>query len=172
MRTRGKEQGTDVVVGVAQTYGRPRTTEMLNGLEAIPPRILTYQDRTFEELGVETLIKRHPERALIDELGHTNIPGSRRAKRWEDVLDILAEGIAVITTLNIQHLASLNDLVARITGIRQQETVRTGCSILPTRWSWSTCRPMPCGDAWRTATSTPTPTRPSWHSRSTSPRTT
>jgi two-component system sensor histidine kinase KdpD len=96
---------------------------MLNGLEVIPPRILVYQDRTFEELDVEALIQRHPERALIDELAHTNIPGSHRAKRWEDVLNILAEGIAVVTTLNIQHLVSLNDLVARITGIRQQETV-------------------------------------------------
>ena len=120
---RAKERGTDVAVGVAQTYGRPRTAEMLGGLEVIPPRILVYQDRTFEELDVEALLERHPERALIDELAHTNIPGSHRAKRWEDVLDILAEGIAVITTLNIQHLVSLNDLVARITGIRQQETV-------------------------------------------------
>jgi two-component system, OmpR family, sensor histidine kinase KdpD len=120
---RARARGTDVVVGIAQTYGRPRTDEMLEGLEAIPPRKLTYQGRTFEELDVEALIKRHPERALIDELAHTNIPGSRRAKRWEDVLDVLAEGIAVITTVNVQHLASLNDLVARITGIRQQETV-------------------------------------------------
>jgi two-component system sensor histidine kinase KdpD len=120
---RAKARGTDVVVGVVQTYGRPRTIEMLNGLEVIPPRILTYQGLTFEELDVEALIKRHPERALIDELAHTNIPGSRRAKRWEDVLDVLAAGIAVITTVNVQHLASLNDLVARITGIRQQETV-------------------------------------------------
>jgi two-component system sensor histidine kinase KdpD len=120
---RAKARGTDVVVGVAQTYGRPRTTQILNGLEVISPRILTYQDLTFEELDVEALIQRHPERALIDELAHTNIPGSRRAKRWEDVCDILAEGIAVITTVNVQHLASLNDLVARITGIRQQETV-------------------------------------------------
>jgi Osmosensitive K+ channel His kinase sensor domain len=96
---------------------------MLKGLEVIPPRILTYQGRTFEELDAEALIARHPERALIDELAHTNIPGSRRAKRWEDVLDVLAEGVAVITTVNVQHLVSLNDLVARITGIRQQETV-------------------------------------------------
>jgi two-component system, OmpR family, sensor histidine kinase KdpD len=120
---RARARGTDVVVGIAQTYGRPHTIEMLKGLEAIPPRTRSYQGRTFEELDVEALIERHPERALIDELAHTNIPGSRRAKRWEDVLDVLAEGIAVITTVNVQHLASLNDLVARITGIRQQETV-------------------------------------------------
>src|SRR6266511_300511 len=85
--------------------------------------MLTYQGLNFEEMDVEALIKHHPERALSDELAHTNITGSRRAKRWEDVLDVLAEGIAVITTVNVQHLASLNDLVARITGIRQQETV-------------------------------------------------
>ncbi|SRR6266540_3206525 len=120
---RAKARGTDVVVGVVQSYGRPRTTEMLKGLEVIPPRVLTYQGLTFEEMDVEALIKRRPERALIDELAHTNIPGSRRAKRWEDVLDVLAEGISVITTVNVQHLASLNDLVTRITGIRQQETV-------------------------------------------------
>jgi two-component system, OmpR family, sensor histidine kinase KdpD len=120
---RAKARGTDIVAGVVQTYGRPHTIEMLEGLEVVPPRIMTYQGSTFEEMDVEALIKRRPERALIDELAHTNIPGSRRAKRWEDVLDVLAEGITVITTVNIQHLASLNDLVARITGIRQQETV-------------------------------------------------
>jgi two-component system sensor histidine kinase KdpD len=89
----------------------------------VPPRALEYRGATFEELDTERLIERRPEVALIDELAHTNIPGSRRAKRWEDVLDILAEGITVITTLNVQHLASVNDVVAEVTGIRQQETV-------------------------------------------------
>jgi nucleotide-binding universal stress UspA family protein len=120
---RARARGTDIVVGVVQTYGRPRTTEKLEGLEVIPAKLMTYRGATFEEMDVEALIERRPERALVDELAHTNIPGSRRAKRWEDVLDILAEGIAVITTLNAQHLASLNDVVAKVTGIRQQETV-------------------------------------------------
>ena len=120
---RARARGTDVVVGIAQTYGRPRTAEILEGLEVFLPRVLAYHGRNFEELDVQALIERHPERALIDELAHTNVPGSRRAKRWEDVLDVLAEGIAVITTLNVQHLASVNDLVASITHIRQQETV-------------------------------------------------
>jgi hypothetical protein len=120
---RRKARGTDVVVGVVHTYERPRTIEMLEGLEAIPPRKQEYGGATFEEMDADALIERRPEVALIDELAHTNIPGSRRAKRWEDVLDVLAEGITVITTLNVQHLASLNDVVARITGIRQQETV-------------------------------------------------
>jgi nucleotide-binding universal stress UspA family protein len=120
---RAKARGTDVVVGVVQTYGRPRTEEVLRGLEVIPPKLIPYRGTTFEEMDVEALIARAPERALIDELAHTNIPGSRRAKRWEDVLDVLAEGISVITTLNVQHLASLNDVVAQVTGVRQQETV-------------------------------------------------
>jgi len=120
---RARSRGTDVVVGVVQTYGRPRTEEILRGLETIPPKLIPYRGTTFEEMDVEALIERAPERALIDELAHTNIPGSRRAKRWEDVLDVLAEGIAVITTLNVQHLASLNDVVAEVTGVRQQETV-------------------------------------------------
>jgi hypothetical protein len=120
---RARARGTDVVVGVVQTYVRPRTTEKLEGLEVIPPKLLAYRGATFEEMDAEAVIARRPERALVDELAHTNIPGNRRAKRWEDVLDILAEGIAVITTLNAQHVASLNDVVAKVTGVRQQETV-------------------------------------------------
>jgi len=120
---RRKARGTDVAVGVVHTYERPKTIEMLKGLEIVPPRRLTYRGTTFEELDTEAVIQRRPEVALIDELAHTNIPGSRRAKRWEDVLDILAEGITVITTLNVQHLASVNDVVAEVTGIGQQETV-------------------------------------------------
>jgi hypothetical protein len=120
---RAKARGTDVVVAVAQTYDRPRTIEMLEGLEVVPARRITYRGTEFDEMDAEAVIERRPERVLVDELAHTNIPGSRRAKRWEDVLDILAEGITVITTLNIQHLSSLNDVVAQVTGVRQQETV-------------------------------------------------
>jgi two-component system sensor histidine kinase KdpD len=120
---RRRERGTDVVVGVVHTYGRPATIEMLEGLEILPPRTIPYRGRDFEEMDVEALIARAPEVALIDELAHTNVPGSRRAKRWEDVVDVLAAGIEVITTVNAQHLASLNDVVANVTGIRQQETV-------------------------------------------------
>lgn len=116
-------RGTDVVVGVVQTYGRPKTEEVLAGLEVLPQRRLRYRDSNFEEMDTDALIARRPEVALVDELAHTNVPGSRRAKRWEDVLDVLAEGIAVVTTLNVQHLASLNDLVAKATGVRQLETV-------------------------------------------------
>jgi two-component system sensor histidine kinase KdpD len=117
------ERGTDVVVGCAETYGRGNTERMLDGLERFPPKRLAYRGTTFEEFDAEGLIERHPDVAIVDELAHTNVPGSRRAKRWEDVIDLLAEGIEVISTLNIQHLASLNDVIANVTGIRQRETV-------------------------------------------------
>ncbi|MBW3591805.1 MAG: hypothetical protein KY393_08170, partial [Actinobacteria bacterium] len=120
---RRKARGADVLVGFVETYGRPKTIEMTKGLEKARGRILPYRGGQFNEMNVEATIERRPQIALIDELAHTNIPGSRRAKRWEDVLDVLAEGINVITTVNIQHLASLNDVVAQTTGIRQQETV-------------------------------------------------
>jgi K+-sensing histidine kinase KdpD len=120
---RRRSRGTDVVVGVVHTYDRPKTLEILEGLEIVSPRKLTYRGTTFEEMDVDGIIERRPEVALVDELAHTNIPGSRRAKRWEDVMDILAAGITVITTLNVQHLASVNDVVTKVTGIRQQETV-------------------------------------------------
>jgi two-component system sensor histidine kinase KdpD len=120
---RRKDRGTEVVVAWAETYGRPHTMEMLNGLEVVPPIAIEYRGRTFQEMDTEGVIARHPQVALVDELAHTNVPGSRRAKRWEDVLDLLAEGIEVITTVNVQHIESLNDVVADITGIRQRETV-------------------------------------------------
>ena len=120
-RRRGR--GTDVVVAIVQTYGRPKTIETLAGLEVVAPRLIDYRGTEFEEMDTDAVIERRPEVALVDELAHTNIPGSRRAKRWEDVFDILAAGISVITTVNIQHVASLNDVVAQITGIRQNETV-------------------------------------------------
>ncbi len=120
---RRHDRGTKVVVAWAETYGRPRTIEMLQGLEVVPARTLSYRERSFEEMDPQAVVGRHPEVALVDELAHTNVPGSRRSKRWEDVLDLLAEGIEVITTINVQHIESLNDVIADITGIRQRETV-------------------------------------------------
>jgi two-component system sensor histidine kinase KdpD len=117
------ERGTDVVVGCAETYGRANTERMLEDLERMPPKRVAYRGATFEELDVEGLLARHPEVAIVDELAHTNIPGGRHAKRWEDVVDLLAAGIEVISTLNVQHIASLNDVIANVTGIRQRETV-------------------------------------------------
>ncbi|HVH53057.1 MAG TPA: histidine kinase, partial [Actinomycetota bacterium] len=120
---RRKERGTEVVVAWAETYGRPHTMEMLNSLEVVPPISIEYRGRTFREMDAKAVMAGRPQVALVDELAHTNIPGSRRAKRWEDVLDLLSEGIEVITTVNVQHIESLNDVVADITGIRQRETV-------------------------------------------------
>ena len=96
---------------------------MLTGLEVVPRQRIKYRESVYEEMDVDAIIERKPAVALVDELAHTNVPGTRRVKRWEDVLDLLAAGIEVITTLNIQHLESLNDVISHITGIRQQETV-------------------------------------------------
>src|SRR5580765_3673503 len=120
---RRAERGTRVVVACVETYGRPRTLEMLQGLETVAERQIEYRGTTFEEMDTDAVIQRAPEIALVDELAHTNVPGSRRGKRWEDVIDLLAGGIEVITTVNIQHLESLNDVVADVTGVRQRETV-------------------------------------------------
>jgi two-component system sensor histidine kinase KdpD len=117
------ERGTDVVVGCAETYGRRNTERMLEDLERVPPKKVGYRGTVFDELDAAAVIERHPAVAIVDELAHTNIPGVRRAKRWEDVIDLLAEGIEVITTLNVQHIESLNDVIANVTGIRQRETV-------------------------------------------------
>ncbi|EGD40445.1 sensor histidine kinase KdpD [Nocardioidaceae bacterium Broad-1] len=116
-------RGTDVVVGFVETHDRVHTAEMLDGLELIPRRELRYRGTTFTELDVEAVIARDPKVVCIDELAHTNVPGSRHTKRAQDVEQIRAAGIDVITTVNIQHLESLNDEVERITGVRQRETV-------------------------------------------------
>ena len=120
---RRRERGSDVVVAIVETYDRPKTIEVLEGLEILPFRAVEYRGVTLHEMDADAVIERHPDVALVDELAHTNVPGSRRAKRWEDVLDILAESIEVITTLNVQHIESLNDVVAKTTGIQQRETV-------------------------------------------------
>ncbi len=117
------ERGTDVVVGFVETHGRAHTAELLEGLEVVARRQLGYRGAVFGEMDVDAVRRRRPHVALVDELAHTNVPGTRNAKRWEDVEELLEAGIDVITTVNIQHLESLNDVVASITGVRQQETV-------------------------------------------------
>src|SRR3954452_17802609 len=117
------ERGTDVVVGLVETHERARTDALLAGLEVVPRRTLTHRGREFTELDVAAVLARRPEVALVDELAHTNVPGTRNTKRWQDVEELLAAGITVLTTVNVQHLESLNDVVERITGVRQQETV-------------------------------------------------
>ncbi|MEV5873522.1 DUF4118 domain-containing protein [Streptomyces sp. NPDC052101] len=117
------ERGTDCVVAFVEHHRRPRTEVMLHGLEQVPRRELTYRGGVFTEMDVDAVLARRPQVALVDELPHTNIPGSRNAKRWQDVEELLAAGIDVISTVNIQHLESLGDVVESITGVRQQETV-------------------------------------------------
>ncbi len=117
------ERGTDVVVGFVEHHGRPRTEVMLHGLEQIQRRELDYRDAVFTEMDVDAVLERKPAVALVDELAHTNVPGSRNEKRWQDIEELLDAGITVISTVNIQHLESLGDVVESITGVRQRETV-------------------------------------------------
>ena len=115
--------GTDIVVGVVETHGRAETEALLQGLEVLPRRRLEYKDQILEEMDLDALIARHPEIALVDELAHTNAPGSRHPKRYLDVEELLSRGIDVYTAVNIQHIESLNDVVAQITHVRVRETV-------------------------------------------------
>lgn len=117
------ERGTDLVAGVVETHGRAKTAELLEGIEVIPPRYIEYRGGRFPELDVPAVLARRPQVVLVDELAHTNAPGSRNPKRWQDVEELLDAGITVISTVNVQHLESLNDVVAQITGIEQKETV-------------------------------------------------
>ncbi len=117
------ERGADVVVAFVETHARPHTAVLLDGLEVIPRARLAYRDTFFEEMDVDAVLARRPEIALVDEFAHTNVPGSRNAKRWQDVEEMLEAGIDVISTVNIQHLESLNDVVQKITGVPQRETV-------------------------------------------------
>ncbi|KFK86184.1 histidine kinase [Streptomyces sp. JS01] len=117
------ERGTDVVIAFVEHHSRPRTEVMLHGLELLPRHELEYRGSTFTEMDVDAVLERAPAVALVDELAHTNVPGSRNAKRWQDVEELLKAGIDVVSTVNIQHLESLGDVVESITGVRQRETV-------------------------------------------------
>lgn len=120
---RRQGRGTDVVVGFVETHGRKSTAQMIGDLEVVPRKTMTYRGSTFEEMDVDAILARRPQVALVDELAHTNVPGSRNAKRWQDIQQLLDAGITVLSTVNIQHLESLNDVVEQITGITQRETV-------------------------------------------------
>ncbi len=120
---RRAQRGTDVVVGFVETHGRPTTAAQVRDLEVVPRKRVTYRGSDFEEMDVDAVLERRPSVALIDELAHTNVPGSRNEKRWEDVEELLEAGINVISTVNVQHLESMNDVVSEITGIDQHETI-------------------------------------------------
>ncbi|OBJ50258.1 sensor histidine kinase [Mycobacterium asiaticum] len=117
------ERGTDLVAAVVETHGRAKTAELLDGIEVVAPRYIEYRGGSFAELDVPAVLARRPQVVLVDELAHTNTPGSKNVKRWQDVEELLDAGITVISTVNIQHLESLNDVVAQITGIEQKETI-------------------------------------------------
>ena len=121
---RRHRRGADVVIGFVETHGRPRTAELIRDLEVVPRMSVTYRDATFEEMDLDAVLARRPEVALVDELAHTNVPGSgRNEKRWQDVIELLNAGINVITTVNVQHLESIADAVERMTGTRVRERV-------------------------------------------------
>ncbi len=118
-----RAQGADVVVGVVETHKRAETEALIAGLEVLPAKQVSYRDTTLRELDVDAAIARHPDVLLVDELAHSNAPGSRHPKRWQDIMELLAAGIDVYTTVNVQHIESLNDVVGQITGVRVWETV-------------------------------------------------
>jgi two-component system sensor histidine kinase KdpD len=118
-----RARGLDVVIGYVETYGRRETEAQLKDLEIVPRRNVEHRGVTLEEMDVDAIIHRHPQICIVDELAHTNVPGSRHDKRYEDVLEILIAGIHVMTAVNIQHLETLNDAVARATGVRVRETI-------------------------------------------------
>jgi len=118
-----RAQGLDVLIGVIETHGRSETTVLAEGLERVQPRQVMHHDRMRQEFDLDAALKRKPVVILVDELAHSNVPGGRHPKRWQDVMELLAAGIDVLTTVNVQHIESLNDIVGGITGIRVQETV-------------------------------------------------
>lgn len=120
---RRRERGTDVVIGLVVTHDRPKTIAQIRDLEIIPPRRIEHRGRVWEEVDVDAIVARRPQIVLVDELAHSNVTGSANEKRWQDIEELLAAGIEVISTVNIQHLESVNDVVNRITGVIQRETV-------------------------------------------------
>src|SRR2546423_2604376 len=123
---RRRDRGTDVVVGYVECHGRKHTEVLVQGLEVVPRQTITSRGAAFTEMDIDAILARAPEVALVDELAHTNVPGSRNAKRWQDIQELLDAGITVVSTVNIQHLESINDVVQQITGVPQRETVPDG----------------------------------------------
>jgi two-component system sensor histidine kinase KdpD len=120
---RRRDRGTDAVVGFVETYGRPRTIEAVGDLEVVPRRRVAYRGVELEEMDLDAIITRGPDVVLVDEIAHTNAPGSKHEKRWQDANELLDHGITVISTMNVQHVESLADIVERITGVKVRERV-------------------------------------------------
>lgn len=134
-----RAQGLDIVVGVVETHGRKDTAAMLEGLAVLPLKRQAYRGRHISEFDLDAALARRPALILMDELAHSNAPGSRHPKRWQDIEELLEAGIDVFTTVNVQHLESLNDVVSGVTGIQVRETVPDPFSMPPTAWCWWTC---------------------------------
>ena len=118
-----KKQGVDIVAGLIETHGRSDTAERIAGLEVIPRRVVAYKGRTIEEMDLPAILARRPEVVIVDELAHTNVPGTENRKRYDDVEDLLDAGISVMTAVNIQHFESVQDIVSRVTGVRAEGVV-------------------------------------------------
>ena len=118
-----KSQGADIVIGYFEAHGRKDTVAKTAGLEIVPRQIISYRNSVFEEMNTNAILARRPQICVVDEFAHTNVPGAEREKRWEDVEVLLGAGIHILTTMNIQHLESLNDQVRQITGVRVRETI-------------------------------------------------
>ena len=132
------ERGADVVVAFAETHGRPQTAALIDGLEVVPRKRLEYRGWFFEEMDVDAVLARKPQIALVDELAHTNVPGSRNEKRWQDVTELLDAGIDVISAVNVQHLSRSPTWSSRSPGWCSGRPCPTRWSARPTRSSWST----------------------------------
>ncbi len=134
---RRRSRDTDVVVALLEDHGRRLTAAMAEGLELVPRRSMSYRGAAFTEMDLDAVLARRPQVALVDELAHTNVPGCRNAKRWQDVDELLDARIDVITTLNIQHLESLSDVTKQVTGVEQHETLPDAIARRADRSSWS-----------------------------------
>src|SRR5947199_6422105 len=145
---RRRARGTDVVVGLVETHGRANTAAQIGDLEVVARRRIGYRGTDFEEMDVDAVLARKAQVALIDEIAHTNVPGSRNEKRWQDVAELLDAGIDVVSTLNMQHLESVNDVVERITGSSSTRRIPTRSSRPPSRASPSAWRRARSGGAW------------------------
>lgn len=141
-----RAQGLDVVIGVVETHGRKETAALLDGLTILPPKRHSHRGRQIREFDLDTALARRPALILMDELAHSNAPGSRHPKRWQDIEELLEAGIDVFTTVNVQHLESLNDVVSGVTGIQVRETVPDPFLMPPMKSYWSICRPTICAN--------------------------
>jgi K+-sensing histidine kinase KdpD len=145
------ERGVDIVIGYVEPHGRKETMALAEGLETVPRRVMEYRGSRFEEMDNDAVLRRHPGIAVVDELAHTNVPGSPRAKRWEDVHVLLDAGIDVLTTMNVQHVESLNDQIWQSTGVRVRETIPDWVVTQADESSWRILRRAPCSTGWNVA---------------------